>query len=136
MLLALADRLCKGDKTVSDLSWKTAALIGLSQALALVPGVSRSGITITTALVLGFQRREAARFSFLMSAPIIAGAGLLKFHAIILSPDKMALGAGFVCSALFGFLAIWALMRYVQARSYMPFAVYRWILGLFVLLRS
>jgi len=136
VLLALADRLGKGEKMVSDLTWKTAALIGLSQALALVPGVSRSGITITTALVLGFQRREAARFSFLMSAPIIAGAGLLKFHAILLSPDKMALGAGFVCSALFGLLAIWALMRYVQTRSYMPFAVYRWILGLFVLLRS
>jgi undecaprenyl-diphosphatase len=135
-LLALADRFCTGDKKVSNLTWKTAAAIGFSQALALVPGVSRSGITITTALALGFERREAARFSFLMSAPIIAGAGLLKLHAILLSPDKTALGAGFVCSALFGFLAIWALMRYVQTRSYMPFAVYRWILGLFVLLRS
>jgi undecaprenyl-diphosphatase len=135
VLLALADRLWTGDKKVSDLTWMTAAVIGLSQALALVPGVSRSGITITTALALGFERREAARFSFLMSAPIIAGAGLLKFHAIMSSPDKIALGAGFACSALAGFFAIWALMRYVQTRSYMPFAVYRWILGLFVLVK-
>ena len=134
-LLALADWFCKGDKKISDLTWKMALIIGISQGLALIPGVSRSGITITTALALGFERREAARFSFLLSAPIIAGAGILKFHAILLSPDKMALGAGFVCAAVAGFFAIWALMKYVQTRSYLPFAIYRWALGLFVLLR-
>ena len=135
-LLALTDRLRRGVKAVPDLSFKDALLIGVSQALALVPGVSRSGITITTALALGYRREEAARFSFLLSAPIIAGAGILKFHAILLSPDKPALGVGFICSALAGFLAIWGLMRFVQTRSYMPFVVYRWILGLFVLVKA
>jgi undecaprenyl-diphosphatase len=136
VVLALADWQCRGDKKISDLTWKTALAIGLSQGLALIPGVSRSGITITAALALGFERREAARFSFLMSAPIIAGAGLLKMKAIFLTPDKLALLAGFICAAAAGFLAIWALMAYVQTRRYTPFVVYRWILGLFVLLRS
>jgi undecaprenyl-diphosphatase len=134
--LGLADWLTRGDKKISDLTWKTALAIGLSQGFALIPGVSRSGITITTALALGLERREAARFSFLMSAPIIAGAGLLKMKAIMLSPDKLGLSAGFLCSAVAGFLAIWGLMTYVQTRRYTPFVVYRWILGLFVLLRS
>jgi undecaprenyl-diphosphatase len=135
-LLALADRKARGLKSIPDLTWTDALIIGISQALALIPGVSRSGITITTALALGYKREEAARFSFLMSAPIIAGAGILKMKAILMAPDKAALGAGFICSALAGFLAICALMKFVQTRSYMPFAVYRWILGLFVLLHS
>jgi undecaprenyl-diphosphatase len=134
-VLGVADWLSKGDKKISDLTFTTALIIGLAQGLALIPGVSRSGITITTALILGLQRREAARFSFLLSVPIIAGAGILKFKAILLSPDKMALGAGCLAAALAGFLAIWALMTYVQTRRYTPFVIYRWILGLFVLLR-
>jgi len=134
--LGLADWLCKGDKKISDLTWKTALAIGISQGFAIIPGVSRSGITITTALALGLERREAARFSFLLSAPIIAGAGLLKMKAILSSPDKLALSAGFICAAVAGFLAIWALMTYVQTRRYTPFVVYRWILGLFVLLKA
>jgi len=132
-LLGIADWFCKGDKKISDLTVKAAALIGVAQGLALIPGVSRSGITITIALALGLERREAARFSFLMSVPIIAGAGVLKFKAILLSPDKLALAAGCFTSAFAGFLAIWALMTYVQTRRYTPFVLYRWILGLFVL---
>ncbi len=133
-LLALADWLSKGDKTIADLTLGMAAGIGLAQGLALIPGVSRSGITITTALALGLNRREAARFSFLLSAPIIAGAGLLKLKAIFSYPDQLALVAGFSASAMAGFVAIWALMKYVQTRHYTPFVIYRWILGLFVLL--
>jgi undecaprenyl-diphosphatase len=136
VVLALADWYCKGEKKIPNLTWKTALAIGISQGLALVPGVSRSGITITTALAMGFERREAARFSFLLSVPIIAGAGLLKFKAILLSPNKMALGAGFLCSAIAGYFAIWALMKYVQTRSYLPFVVYRWVLGLSILFYS
>jgi len=101
-LLAIADRKARGIKAVPDLTWADALIIGISQALALIPGVSRSGITITTALALGYKREEAARFSFLMSAPIIAGAGILKMKAILMAPDKAALGAGFICSALAG----------------------------------
>ena len=92
--LAVADWRGNGDKKISDLTLKKAILIGLAQGLALIPGVSRSGVTITTALAIGLERREAARFSFLLSIPIIAGAGMLKFKAILLSPGKMALAAG------------------------------------------
>lgn len=132
--LAMADRLNKGEKMLSDLTLKMALIVGLTQALALVPGVSRSGITITTALALGLQRREAARFSFLLSMPIIAGAGLLKAHTIFASPNPAAIGTGFIAAGVSGFIAIWALMRYVQRRRYTPFVIYRWVLGALILL--
>ncbi len=134
VLLATADGLTRGHKSLGDLSWGMAMAIGAAQALALIPGVSRSGITITTALFLGMERRSAARFSFLMSVPIIAGAGVLKFKEILLSPDHIALLCGFLGAAVSGFFAIWALLKYVQKNRYIPFAVYRWALGAFVLL--
>jgi undecaprenyl-diphosphatase len=133
IVLALADRFCTGQKGISDLTVPAALGIGLAQGLALIPGVSRSGITITVALALGFRRDEAARFSFLMSIPLIAGAGLLKFKEILLSPDKAALAAGFVSAAVAGYFAIALLIRYVQTRRYTPFVLYRWALGAFVL---
>lgn len=134
LFLALADRFCAGNRKVSDLSWLAALGIGFAQSLALIPGVSRAGVTITTALALGFARTEAARFSFLMSIPIIAGAGVLKIKEIWLSPDRMALGLGFAGATFAGLAAISILMRYVQRRHYTPFAIYRWALGTFVLL--
>ena len=133
-LLGAADYFLSGQKKIIDLTWKTALLIGIAQGLALIPGVSRSGITITVALALGLQREEAARFSFLMSIPIIAGAGLLKAKQIFLSPDKMALGIGFAASAVCGLIAVSFLMKYVRTKKYTPFVLYRWALGAFVLL--
>jgi undecaprenyl-diphosphatase len=133
-LLALADWMSKGDKTIAELSIGMAIGIGLAQSFALIPGVSRSGVTITTALFLGLNRRDAAKFSFLMSIPIIAGAGVLKCKAILHSPDKMALGAGFLASAVAGLFAIWLLFKIIQTKRYTPFVVYRWALGLFVLM--
>ena len=133
-LLWLADHFGKGTKGIKDITFRTALVLGVAQSLALIPGVSRSGITITLGLAFGLERKAAARFSFLMSIPIIAGAGLLKAKAIWLTPDKMALAAGFAASALAGFFAIWILMRCVERYRYTPFAVYRWALGLFVLL--
>jgi undecaprenyl-diphosphatase len=133
-LLALADYFGKGSKDLNQITMGTALLLGVSQSLALVPGVSRSGITITVALALGLQRTAAARFSFLMSIPIIAGAGLLKAKAIWLTPDKAGLALGFTAAAISGFLAIWVLMRYVEKHRYTPFVIYRWALGIFVLL--
>ncbi len=134
LFLWLADRYAAGDRTVDEITPGLALLIGLAQGLALIPGVSRSGITITVALFLGFRRTDAARFSFLMSIPIIAGAGVLKFKEILLSPDKAALAAGFVAAAVSGFAAIWFLLRYVQRNRYTPFVIYRWALGAFVLM--
>jgi undecaprenyl-diphosphatase len=133
-VLGLADYLDRGDRTLLQITWPMAVALGLAQALALVPGVSRSGATITLALFMGIQRQEAARFSFLMSIPIIAGAGVLKFKEILLSPDKLALATGFTGAAISGFIAIWFLMRYVQRHRYTPFVLYRWALGAFVLL--
>jgi undecaprenyl-diphosphatase len=133
VVLALADRLNRGNKEIPDITWTMALAIGLAQGLALIPGISRSGITITTALFLGVVRPAAARFSFLMSIPIIAGAGILKAPEIFAAPDKLPVLLGFTGSAVSGFLAIWILLRYVQARSFMPFVVYRWLLGAFVL---
>lgn len=132
--LFLADRFGKGHRDLMNLSLPCALAIGFAQSLALIPGVSRSGITITVALAMGFERRAAARFSFLMSIPIIAGAGILKFREIFSSPDKAALIAGFTGAAIAGIFAIWLLFRLVQAARYTPYVVYRWALGIFVLL--
>lgn len=133
-LMGLADRLGSARRDLNDMSYATAFGLGVAQSIALVPGVSRSGITITTALALGFMRPAAARFSFLMSIPITAGAGLLKAGEIWASPDKASQAAGFLGAALAGFLAIWGLLRYVQRYRYTPFVVYRWVLGAFILL--
>jgi undecaprenyl-diphosphatase len=103
--------------------------IGLAQAAALVPGVSRSGATITLGLFLGLQREEAARFSFLMSVPIIAGAGSLQLIEVVsqgMAPSQAALfAAGFVSSAVMGYLAIRFFLRYVVHHSLRAFAYYR-----------
>lgn len=133
VLLGIADRM-HPEKPLSEMSWPMALGIGLAQSLALIPGVSRSGITITVALALGFRRDEAARFSFLMSIPIIAGAGILKAKQIFLSPDHVGLAIGFAGAAASGLLAISVLMKYVQKHRYTPFVLYRWALGAFVLL--
>jgi undecaprenyl-diphosphatase len=134
VFLLVADYLSPGRRSIHEMTNGLALAIGLAQGLALIPGVSRSGVTITVALFLGFRRPDAARFSFLMSIPIIAGAGVLKFKEILLSPDKLALAAGFGAAAVSGFIAIWFLMRYVQRHRYTPFVIYRWVLGALVLM--
>jgi undecaprenyl-diphosphatase len=131
--LFVVDYLFNGQKTMKEMTWPLALVLGIAQGVAVVPGISRSGITITMALMLGFHRRDAAKFSFLLSIPIIAGAGVLKFKDILHSPDKVGLILGFSGAALFGFLAIGFLLRYVQTRRYTPFAVYRCLLGAYVL---
>jgi undecaprenyl-diphosphatase len=114
--------------------WVDALLIGLSQVIALVPGVSRSGSTITTGRGLRFDREAAAEFSFLMSMPIIAAAVVLEgpkaLHQGGLTNELMS---GVVASAISGWLAISILMRYVSRHSYGIFALYRILLGIAVL---
>jgi undecaprenyl-diphosphatase len=109
-----------------------ALLIGVAQAFALIPGVSRSGATITVGRILGIERQDAANFSFLMSAPIIAGAGLLKAHELLHSGMTGALTAGFVFSAVFSLAAIAVLIAYVRNRTYQVFAWYRIALAIVV----
>jgi undecaprenyl-diphosphatase len=129
LLLAWADRR-EGKRPLSDFTIFAAFLIGVAQALAVIPGVSRSGITICVALFLGFDRTSAARFSFLLSIPIIAGAGLIEVPKLLHSTlGAPFMASGFLASAVFGFLAIGFLIRLLKTRTYMPFVIYRILLG-------
>ena len=124
-----------GSKTrgADKLRFPEAVGIGLTQAAALVPGVSRSGATITLGLFLGLRREEAARFSFLMSIPIIAGAGLFQLAEVASEGTNawgvLMFGAGFASSAVVGYLAIKYFLRYVVHHSLRAFAYYRFTLA-------
>jgi undecaprenyl-diphosphatase len=125
MVLWLVDRLFHSRRKVSDFTARDALLIGLSQALAIVPGVSRSGATITMARALGIEREDAANFSFLMATPIIAGAGLLEARKLVATGMHAPVLWGFLAAAVFGVAAIAGLIRFVRTRTYQPFAWYR-----------
>jgi len=137
LLLLLGEILARHHRPLDRITFKDAALIGLSQALAIMPGVSRSGITMTTGLFLGFNRRSAAHFSFLMSTPIIAGAGLHHlpkwFHEPAGSLSLLPAILGFLASVISSYLTIRCLMRFLQRHTFIPFAVYRLILAAVVL---
>ncbi|MCX7019096.1 MAG: undecaprenyl-diphosphatase UppP [bacterium] len=132
-LLLLSERLGSKKRQMSDLSYRGALIIGAAQALALVPGASRSGVTIFAALLIGMNREAAARFSFLLSTPIIAGAVLLKLKALFHSDQRVILAVGVITSAIVGIIAIKFLLRYVQTRGYAIFVYYRWIIAVIVL---
>jgi len=137
----LAEHWGKCQREENDLGWRDSLFIGAAQALALIPGVSRSGMTISAGLLVDLRREDAARFAFLLSAPIIAGAGakqlldtFLAYRDGALSGDDAAFFAtGFVLSALVGYAAISVLMRVVVGWGLMPFVFYRVALGLAVL---
>jgi len=112
-------------RTISEVTIADALLIGVSQAFAIVPGVSRSGATITTARLLGIRREDAANFSFLMATPIIAGAGLLEARKIVHEGLNQPMLLGFLAATAFGLLAIASLLRFVRSRSYAVFGWYR-----------
>jgi undecaprenyl-diphosphatase len=135
VLLYWADRKGKKQIDTGHISLKTSFLIGLSQALAIIPGVSRSGITMTTALALGMTREGAARFSFLLSAPIILGAALVKVPRLIANPSMVDAGflTGMAVACIAGLAAIGFLLRYIRTKTFLPFVIYRFALGLLVL---
>ena len=125
LVLLAADKFGKKQKNLDRITWLDALWIGLSQALAIFPGVSRSGSTIATGLGLGFKREDAARFSFLMSIPIIFGAGLVSlkhFHDGVTSAELIT---GFVTAAVFGFLSIKYMLQYLARHDYKIFVWYR-----------
>jgi len=136
-LMLLADRLAKHLRDINGLTLRDALIIGCAQALAIFPGVSRSGATITAGLALGLARPTAARFSFLLSAPIIAGAGLKSLWDVVqeLRAGQMAAGSliffgiGFAAAAITGYFCIKFLLRYLQQHSVAVFAYYRWALA-------
>ena len=128
VLMALADRFGKHQRDIADVGIKDAVIIGIAQALALVPGTSRSGITISAALILGLQRRDAARFSFLLSAPVILLATGYETSLLIIEGTQIAwaqLAIGASISAVVAYLSIDFFMRFVNAIGLLPFALYR-----------
>jgi undecaprenyl-diphosphatase len=132
ILMALADRLGRRERSMADVGLKEAFIIGCAQALALVPGTSRSGITITAARILGFERQDAARFSFLLSAPVILLAAGYKFLELISSGETVAwdqLGLGAVVSCVVAYFSIEFFMRVVTRTGLAPFAIYRLLLA-------
>jgi undecaprenyl-diphosphatase len=134
LALAVVERVAKHRRTIEELVLRDAVLIGCAQALALVPGVSRSGITILAALVIGFRRDAAARFSFLLSIPAIAGAGLFEMkHLLHESGSMVPLGIGLLASTVTGYAAIAWLLRFLRTRTMTPFIVYRIALGLLII---
>lgn len=134
LVLWWADRL-PGTRGIEDFSLRDALLIGGGQALALQPGVSRSGATITVGRMLRFNRPAAARIAFLMSVPVIAGAGLYKGVSADIPSDFISPFLwGMVSAGITGYLAIWGTLQLVQRWSFTPFVVYRVALGTLVLL--
>lgn len=134
-----ADSKSTQNKELEHLDWKTALFIGCGQALAIVPGVSRSGITITLALLFHLKRNDAMKFSFLLSAPIIAGAGLLKSPALLETFSKngsqaYAISIGWTSSFISGFLALWLLKKLAESQSFKPFWFYRLSLSAVILI--
>jgi undecaprenyl-diphosphatase len=130
VILWLVDRFAARDRGLSSMRWVDALLIGIGQMFALLPGVSRSGSTITTGRALKFSREAAAVFSFLMSAPITFAAIVLKVpEAVRESGVSAPLIVGVVASAVSGWLAISVLLKLVARRGYGVFAVYRVLLG-------
>ncbi|NNC72510.1 MAG: undecaprenyl-diphosphate phosphatase [Sphingomonadaceae bacterium] len=135
ILLGVADRVGRQEKVYEDMTLRDAIIVGMAQALALIPGTSRSGVTMTAARFLGYQRAESARFSFLLSIPAVAGAGVL------IVPEILEVGGDLVTEALItGTLTFFAalatmhfLMRFLRKAGMMIFVVYRVALGILLL---
>jgi undecaprenyl-diphosphatase len=132
VLMALVDRYAPDRRNITDIGLKDAIFIGLAQALALIPGTSRSGITITTGRLLGIARQDAARFSFLLSVPVILLATIYEGLKLVTSDTPVAwdrLGLAVLVSAVVAYISIEFFMRVVNAIGLLPFAIYRLVLA-------
>lgn len=136
LLLWWADRLSKSERSEYQLNLRDALIVGCFQMLALIPGTSRSGITITGALLLGLSREAAARFSFLLSIPVIFLAGGVKTIELVESGNSVqwgALAGGVLLSALSAYLCIDLFLKFVNKVGMLPFVIYRLVLGVVLL---
>lgn len=133
VILWVSETLGNRTRGLEALNWKDAVWIGLAQAVAILPAISRSGSTIATGLALGLERPTAARFSFLMSAPIVFGAGLLQVADVaetgIPRDTALLMVAGLVAAGITGYLCIRFLISYLATRSLRTFAIYCWVVG-------
>ncbi|MBV7314278.1 undecaprenyl-diphosphate phosphatase [Shewanella sp. NIFS-20-20] len=135
LLLWLGDKLARNELTEYQTGWRKALLIGFAQALALIPGTSRSGITMTAALLLGLNREAAARFSFLMSIPVILGAAMLMGKDIVTEGhaiDWQALSLGVLVSFFAAYACIHYFLKIISKMGMTPFVIYRLALGIFL----
>ena len=128
-LLWWADRTAPATRPLAEMTWKQALIVGCAQVFALIPGVSRSGSTITAARALQFDRQSAAVFSFLMSMPVIAAAAILKVPKLLASGIDVQVVVGITAAAISSWLAIAVLLRFIQKNGFGVFAIYRFILG-------
>ena len=136
LVLGVADRTAKQDRDLKQVGMKHAVLLGLAQALALIPGVSRSGATISMGLFLGLKREAATRFAFLLAIPAVVGAGVFELKDIPNGDNNYGWGPTLVAtivSFLVGYAAIAWLLKYVSTHTYTPFVIYRVALGLLTL---
>lgn len=137
IIIYLVDKKSKSDKSMKDLKWYQALLIGCAQVFALIPGFSRSGTTITASRALGLDREDSAKFSFYLSIPVVAGAtlfSLIKDNTLtIISENLMIFGIGILISFIVGLLCISFLLKYIKKNDFKIFMIYRIILGLIVL---
>jgi len=136
ILMILADRFGGRTRDISSIRVKDALLIGLAQALALIPGTSRSGVTITAAMALGFERQDAARFSFLLAVPVILLASAFELAGLLSADAPVAwgqLGIAALVSGIVAYLSIDFFMRFVSRIGLLPFAVYRLVLAAVIL---
>lgn len=137
LVMLAAERVGRRNLTTADLSWKDSAIIGIAQAIALIPGTSRSGATISAGLFRGLTRADAARFSFLAGMPLVLGAGLKSLIDVIgegMSGHDVALFvSGALSAGIVGFMAISGLLRFLANRSTLVFVVYRIAFGLILL---
>lgn len=135
LLLGIADRVGRQQGTLAQVDWKISLVIGLAQCLAIIPGTSRSGVTMTAALFCGLQRQTAARFSFLLSIPTIGAAASLALLDLLARPELnwSELLYAMVMSALTALACIHWFLKFIGALGFLPFVVYRLLLGTFLL---
>ena len=137
LLLALADGV-RGKRTIDEIGLPDALAMGFAQAIALQPGVSRSGVTITAGRFMGLGRDGAARFAFLMSLPITAGALLFKWFDVqgqggIPADFRGPVICGIIASGITGYIAVWGTLKIIRTHSFLPFVLYRLVLGVLIL---
>ncbi|MFQ4148839.1 undecaprenyl-diphosphate phosphatase [Arthrobacter sp. LAPM80] len=141
LILAVADHVARQDREIKDLSYKHGIIYGLAQALALIPGVSRSGGTITAGLLMGYSREAAARYSFLLAIPAVFGSGFYELFKIFAKHEgaESQFGIGqtalaTVVAFVVGYFIIGWFLKFISTKSFRPFVWYRIILGLFLYL--
>lgn len=130
IFLYLVDKKCKSETEYKNMTLKQTFIIGLSQCLAFIPGVSRSGVTMTAARLMGIKRESAAKYSFMLSAPIVLAATIYKLKDFAFGIPFLI---GILVSFIVSFLVIKFLLEYLKKRSFKPFAIYRIIMGILVI---